>query len=190
MGSVFQVVGNDGDPLDAHFEVDGPAVIFHSRGGSKDKQPRNSDYSTALRLLLERVANSGIQVEAAWVDSSRVQHIPLGQRAILEKGDFQRGTLEALRLMTARMKSIGRDAGAVAGATPPSESASSWKRRSREAVSFRRWVEPLPRRTSEAWIDCLRSNCRESRRSTYGKRFRRYGKDTPTTVSDHQRTLT
>lgn len=111
MSTAFQVIADDSSPLDAHFQVEDTNVIFHSRGGSKTKNPVNSDYSTGLRLLLRRLAATKLVIEAAWVDSSRVQSIPLAERMILGPKDFKASPEEAFTMMTSRMKSIGRAPG-------------------------------------------------------------------------------
>lgn len=49
----YQIQADDGSLLDAHIDVDGNCIVFHSRGGSKGKNPTNMDYSRALRLLME-----------------------------------------------------------------------------------------------------------------------------------------
>jgi hypothetical protein len=107
----YQVLGEDGAPLDAHFDIDGPTIIFHSRGGTKGKDARNVDYTRALRLLLQRLADAGHVVQRAWVDSNRVQSIPIDQRVILDAADSALSPEEKVSRMGSRMQAIGRDAG-------------------------------------------------------------------------------
>lgn len=105
----YQVLGDDGSPLDAHFEIDGQTIIFHSRGGSKGKDARNVHYTPALRLLIERIKVAGHFVQSAWVDSSRVQSLPLDERMILDASDSQASPAEQVSRMASRMQAIGRE---------------------------------------------------------------------------------
>jgi len=46
----YQVIGEDGQGMDAHVEVDPTGITFHSRGGSSAKGTvKNADYGPALR---------------------------------------------------------------------------------------------------------------------------------------------
>ena len=105
---VYQVQADDSSLMDAHFDLAGNNIIFHSRGGNKGKNARNADYSRALRLLLERLAKAGTPVQCAWVDSRPVQAIPLDKRTILEPGESQGPAEELVSLMASRMQAIGR----------------------------------------------------------------------------------
>jgi hypothetical protein len=104
----FQVLSDDGKPLDAHFDVDGDTLIFHSRGGSKGKDARNADYSRALRLLLRRLTAAGYPAQRAWVDSNRVQSIAIAERLILDERDASATSDVQVSRMAARMQVIGR----------------------------------------------------------------------------------
>jgi 5-methylcytosine-specific restriction protein A len=55
---IHQVLDDDGHALDAHLEIDGSDVVFHSRGGTKGKDAQNVGYSSGLRLLLQRIRNA------------------------------------------------------------------------------------------------------------------------------------
>lgn len=114
MPAVYQVTDNDGVTLNAHFELDGDELVFHSRGGSKSKNPINADYAKALRLVLERMAAQGHPLEAAWVDSSKVQALPREQRSIFGANDQGVSPQQAFSLISSRMKDVGRDPGALA----------------------------------------------------------------------------
>lgn len=106
----YEVIDDSGVAMDAHFELDGPDIVFHSRGGSKaNGDALNSDYNRALRILLSRIAASQLQIEGAWLDSSRVQNIPLDQRVLLTPSDPRTGAEELAALLANRMKNIGRD---------------------------------------------------------------------------------
>ena len=101
---LYQMLADDGAPLDAHFEIEGNTIIFHSRGGTKGKNARNVDYSRGLRLLLQRLAAAGHPVKRAWVDSSRVQAIPLSDRMVLDEEDAAASPVEQV----SRMQAVGR----------------------------------------------------------------------------------
>lgn len=105
----FQVVDDDGNPLDAHFDLEGADVIFHSRGGTKGSAAaRNTDYGRALRLLLDRIEGHSLGLQGAWVDSSYVQSLPIEQRTILGPDDMSGGAAGAYTLMASRMRKVGR----------------------------------------------------------------------------------
>lgn len=111
----FQVVDDDGNPLDAHFDLDGADMVFHSRGGTKGSAAAlNTDYGRALRLLLDRIERNALGVQGAWVDSSRVQALPIEQRMILRPDDMSGGAASAFTLMSSRMKMVGRPEAAPA----------------------------------------------------------------------------
>ncbi|MES2979734.1 MAG: hypothetical protein V4731_15025 [Pseudomonadota bacterium] len=105
----YQVLGDDGGALDAHLDVDGPNIVFHSRGGASGKNARNVHYAKALRLLVERLAAAEILIEGAWVDSSRVQAIQLSDRAILGEADAGATPAVLVARMSSRMQAIGKD---------------------------------------------------------------------------------
>jgi hypothetical protein len=110
----FQVIQNDGTPIDAHFEVKGKTVNYLSRGGAKGQGVINADYGVGLRLVLERLRSASIIIEGAWVDSSRVQSIPLNARAVLSAGDRQLSPQVAFTLISSRMKTVGQSPEAMA----------------------------------------------------------------------------
>jgi hypothetical protein len=105
----YQVLADDGTPLDAHFDVDDNTLIFHSRGGTKGKNATNVDYTPGLRLIVQRLTAGGYAVQRAWVDSSRVQAIPIEERLILDVSDAGASPAEQVSRMAARMQAIGRD---------------------------------------------------------------------------------
>lgn len=115
MPAVYQVTDNDGVTLNAHFELDGRSLTFLSRGGSKGGSPINPDYAQALRLVLERLAAVGNPVLGAWVDSSKVQKLPLEERSIFGAADRAATPAQAFTLMSVRMKGVGRRSGVVGG---------------------------------------------------------------------------
>ena len=111
----FQVVDDDENLLDAHFDLEGTDVIFHSRGGTRGSAAaRNTDYGRALRFLLDRIERNALGVQGAWVDSSRVQALPAEQRMILGPNDLSDGAASAFTLMASRMRMVGRSEAAPA----------------------------------------------------------------------------
>ncbi len=106
---IFQIVDDDGSPLDAHVELEGREIVFHSRGGARgDTAVRNHDYGPGLRLILERLRAAGLQIQGAWVDSTAVRHLPEPQRAIFDPADRARPPAEQFRILSGRMKEVGR----------------------------------------------------------------------------------
>ncbi|MFM9487866.1 HNH endonuclease [Pseudomonas monachiensis] len=108
MGQVFRVAANDGTAIDAHYEVDGDTIIFHSRGGTKGKSAINTEYAQGLEALLLRLSAASIPLLRVWVDSSRVQGLTVEQRTIFDEADRAASPNAALRLISSRMKSVGR----------------------------------------------------------------------------------
>ena len=89
MSKAYVLIGENGTPLDARFEIEEDSIVIHSRGGSKKSSATNSDYSKSLRLLLERLHSSNIRLKTAWVDSSSVQGMPLAARTILSASESE-----------------------------------------------------------------------------------------------------
>lgn len=102
-------------PLDADFDLLESTIILHSRGGAKGKGARNSDYAAALRLVLERLNAEGINVRAAWVDSSHVQDLPFKARRIFLPEDRDATPEQMYSRMTSRMAKIGHVSGVGKG---------------------------------------------------------------------------
>jgi hypothetical protein len=106
----YQILGEDGQGMDAHVEVDPTGITFHSRGGSSARGTvKNADYGPALRLVLHRIAAAHLPFERAWVDSSEVQGIPINERTILQSGELDPDGSSAFTLMSSRMKLVGQD---------------------------------------------------------------------------------
>jgi hypothetical protein len=117
---LYRLSGSDGVALDATFEVEGATVVFHSRGSAKGAD-RNPDYATGLRLMLERLSGVGVEVVDAWVDSSRVQHLPLEQRSLFGPDDRGATPSQLYTRFSSRMAQIGRAEGAREGGGNPTK---------------------------------------------------------------------
>lgn len=104
----FQVVGDGDTKIDAHFDIDGSAIVFHARGGS-GKQSVNTQYADGLRIVLERLKEARIQITDAKVDSRAVQALPVEKRRILPP---QANSLDAETLLgelANRMRAVRED---------------------------------------------------------------------------------
>jgi 5-methylcytosine-specific restriction protein A len=108
---IYQVLDDDDHRLDAHLEIEGKDIVFHSRGGTKGKDAQNADYSTGLRLLLERIQDTKLGLVTVWVDSSVVQEMPLEERRILAHDEAGAEPQTLLSLLRMRMKDVGRKPG-------------------------------------------------------------------------------
>lgn len=109
----FQVIGHAGEPINAHYEIEHGALIFHSRGGSKGtRNAQNSEYGLGLRILLNRIQNSDLQIDTVRVDSSRVQHLSLLERQILSAKECNDTPDELFTKLASRMARVGRAADA------------------------------------------------------------------------------
>ena len=85
----LQFRNDTSEPMDAHYEIPSQGeLILHSRSGTKGTpSARNTEYGPALRLLLKRIHRSNLNLDGVWMDSARVQDIPLGERRIFPKTD-------------------------------------------------------------------------------------------------------
>ena len=72
---------SDGRSLDARVDFEDGAIVLHSRSGSGSTS-RNPDYRETLETILARLANAGIKPDV-FLDSNRVDHLPLAQRRIV-----------------------------------------------------------------------------------------------------------
>lgn len=111
----YAVVDDTGKPLDAHFELDGTTVILHSRGGTKGKNARNTDYEAALRLLLARITSSKLAIAEVLVDSKAVKALPPEQREVLFPGEARLPFEQIYGRIAARMKKVGQDPSSIGG---------------------------------------------------------------------------
>lgn len=111
----YIVLDDDGAPLDAHLDIEGTELVFHSRGGKRGAPgARNLDYGPALRLLLHRLAGGGRVVSSAWIDSDEVLALDRTQRSILDGATTLRPDAQ-FTLMSRNMQAFGRPAGAAYG---------------------------------------------------------------------------
>lgn len=109
MALEFLIEADDGSILDACVELDAEAITLQSRGGTKGAAgARNQDYSKALRLILARVHASRRSITGSWVDSSRVQSLPLSERLIFLADDGAAGPEELFSLLGRRMEAVGQ----------------------------------------------------------------------------------
>jgi hypothetical protein len=110
------VLDNAGRPLDAHVDIDGAEIVFHSRGGTRGgANARNLDYGTALRLLLERIAAAGHRLTGVWVDSDEVRRLPRVDRSILTGADLLTAPADQFRILSRNMQIFGRSSHAPYG---------------------------------------------------------------------------
>lgn len=106
---LYQVLNDDGGVLDAHLDVEGNEIIFHSRGGKRgEASARNLDYGPALRLLLTRLARAGIRIEGVWLESDEVLHLPEDQRSLLSAQELAAAPPTQFQVMSSRMQKFGR----------------------------------------------------------------------------------
>lgn len=113
---IYQILSDDGHPLDSHAELDTSGITLFSRGGSTAKgNVTNADYGPALRLILRRIASARLPFDRAWVDSLDVQRLPVEQRIILSNGELDADGSSAFTLMSRRMKLVGQGAGRKGG---------------------------------------------------------------------------
>lgn len=104
----YQIV-SDGEVLDAHVEIQGSDLRLYSRSGKTGSpSARNVDYAPGLRALLEQLNAAGVSIVEAFVDSGRVQTMPLDDRRILSPDDAGISPAEQVVLLSQRMRRVGR----------------------------------------------------------------------------------
>ena len=107
--ALYQFCDDSGNPIDSYFEAQSGQLILHSRGGTfGSPQARNTQYNTALRMLLDRISRSELIPLGAWVDSSRVQELPLEQRQILFPEDRDTPPSNLFTVLSKRMAQVGQ----------------------------------------------------------------------------------
>ncbi len=112
----YFVIGDNGETLDTTISLDGGELIFHSRGGVRGRSDsRNLDYGVGLRMLLQRIQGSSLRLGGAWLDSRDTRMATRDQRRILFDDEGGRDVTDQFRLMSDRMQSYGRPAGAPRG---------------------------------------------------------------------------
>ena len=105
----YQFHDDSGSPIDSYFEVHSSELILHSRGGKIGSvNARNTQYSMALRMLLERIDRSELTLSGVWVDSSIARRLPIAQRAVFFPEDADVSPNELLRRLSDRMAAVGR----------------------------------------------------------------------------------
>ncbi|UYV37595.1 hypothetical protein N4R57_00245 [Rhodobacteraceae bacterium D3-12] len=105
----FLVRDENGDPVDAAVEIVDSSIVLQSRGGTKGtEQAKNTDYSTALRLLLARLQQNKDLFVNGFVDSNRVQKISKVDRQVLDQTDLSRSLEEIFTVMSRRMQAVGK----------------------------------------------------------------------------------
>ena len=109
--TLFQFRDDSGEPIDAHYEaLPEGTLILHSRGGTiGTPSARNTEYSAALRILLWRIHRSNLTLEGVWVDSERVQDLPLRERNIFLADDSGLDPEGLFSRLSTRMAAVGRD---------------------------------------------------------------------------------
>ena len=112
----LHVLDDAGHPLDAHLDIDGFEIVYHSRGGTRGApSARNLDYGVALRLVLERAAAAGHVLRGVWVDSDEVLRLPREDRSILSGADLSAPPRDQFRVMSRNMQTFGRPPNAAYG---------------------------------------------------------------------------
>lgn len=107
LSNVFFVQEDGGSRLDARFSVEQADLVLHSRGGAAGRPGAvNADYTRALLLLLSRLSSAAVPILGAWVDSTTVQSIPLGTRAILSEAEGGLNPEAICGLLKGRMKNV------------------------------------------------------------------------------------
>lgn len=112
---MYSVLGRDGNPLDAHFDVVDGAIVYFARGGTKGTSTaRNSDYKAGLVRILESLNQSSLRLQRVYVDSSRVQNLSIDERTVLTPNGHSE-PIEAANEIRRRAAAVGRAPEAAGG---------------------------------------------------------------------------
>lgn len=112
----YQITDSAGVALDAHVDIEGGDIKVYARGGGKGADDaRNLDYGPGLRAVLEQLAKAGVSITQAFVDSGRVQHLPIADRLILAGTEAALSPDQQFTLMSRRMKEVGRQSSKPGG---------------------------------------------------------------------------
>ncbi len=107
--TLYQFHSDSGAPLDAHFEIQEGQLVLHSRGGAiGTPHARNTEYGQALRILLTRIEKFNLKLAGVWVDSKRVQSLPMEKRSILNPEDTRNSPSVLFTMLSNRMGVVGR----------------------------------------------------------------------------------
>lgn len=108
----FRILGDYGEELDSSALLESASVTLLSRGGTAGTpSSQNQDYPVALRAILQRLELAGRYVTGAWVDSTRVQSLPLTERQISFPDDSSLDPKALFSLMGKRMERVGQAPG-------------------------------------------------------------------------------
>ncbi len=114
--TILQFHDDSGTPIDARFEARRRELILHSRGGaSRSPAARNTEYGTAMRLLLKRIARSPLTLHGVWVDSTPARDLPVEQLRIYSPADATTSPDQLFTTLSERMASVARDPSATKG---------------------------------------------------------------------------
>jgi len=106
---LYQVIDDNDDPLNAHLSIDSNGIDFNARGGTKNKSGEsNTDYKQGLSLIIERLKKHNIELKRIWVNSNRVQNIPISSRTVLSGEESKLTSEEIVSLIGHRSMSVGQ----------------------------------------------------------------------------------
>lgn len=116
-------IGNADDQrfFDAKIEIDGSAVILHSRGGATGGRPaRNPGYEEALITIIRRLRAhdqvTGPAIDRVLLDSIRARSRPADERVLVTAADIAGlGDREVVALIRRRAKAWGQQPGVTGG---------------------------------------------------------------------------
>jgi hypothetical protein len=105
---MFNVADSNQRSIDAHFDIDGSAIVVHARGGS-GKQAVNTQYADGLRIILERLKEARIQITDAQVASRAVLLMPAEKRRILPANANSLDVESLMGELASRMRAVRED---------------------------------------------------------------------------------
>jgi len=106
---LYQVIDDKDRPLNAHLSIDSNGIDFNSRGGTKNKSGEsNTDYKQGLHLIIQRLKNYNIKIKGVWVNSNRVQRLPISERMVLSSDEYKLSPEDIVRLIMHRNMSAGQ----------------------------------------------------------------------------------
>ena len=118
--TIYRIWPDARKALDADIELDGQAVILHSRGGATGgRPPRNTEYQVALNFLIPRLMRDHQWIRSILIDSAKAHRrapSPAG-RILMTRKEVEAisSPEEVVRLARKRARDFGQPPGAKGG---------------------------------------------------------------------------
>ncbi|ESQ88057.1 hypothetical protein ABAC460_17850 [Asticcacaulis sp. AC460] len=157
---LYGILDDDGaGHLDAKVELEGTAVLLHSRGGAAGgRPPRNPDYQKAFRKIISRLrgeAAANPAIDRILLDSTVGRRLPENERVLLEVGELARlSNEEAAATAAHRARGMGQAPDAKGGNSTKALRIETFAQNQQDLISLLRLV---------TWTDTVEAAASHSR---------------------------